>query len=166
MSNKEVRQVRKEDLAQILEVDLRAFGEGNGYSSLVIRQHYDACPEYFLVALKDDKVQGYILAQPTLDPLKVWIQSMVTDPLSEDTHGVAYRLMAALVSRLAKAGVVDILFTIRPENLPMRRLVKRYNIPIVGEEEDYFGPNTKRWTLKFSIESLNKFSQYHRLRAA
>ncbi len=145
-----IRPAQKSDLAQVLVVDQESFSAGGGYNFLTLRQILDAGPEFFLLAEVEGKTVGYIAALPASTPGQIWIISVAVSPSARKTH-VAKRLCYEIYQVLVRHGFHEVFLTVRPENQPILRIAKAFQMQLVREEPDYFGPGEARLVLSCKI---------------
>jgi ribosomal protein S18 acetylase RimI-like enzyme len=148
MSELLITPARKEDLAAVLAVDEQSFPPGKGYNALMLRQFFDAVPEFFLVARRP-AVCGYAIAMAGAKPRSAWVAVVAVLPAMRK-DGVAGALCSALFEALMRARIEQIYFTVRPDNAAVIRLAERWGFARAGEEPDYFGPGERRVLLQWN----------------
>lgn len=147
MSDITVRRARKQDLAAVLALDASAFPPGKGYNALVVRQLFDAAPEFFVVAeAQGRQLSGYAAALPGTEAHSAWVAVLAVAP-QHRRSGVAGALCQALFDALGRSEIRRIYFTVRPDNVPVLRLAETHGFVRTGEEPDYFGPGEARLLL-------------------
>jgi len=112
-----VRQMIKEDLDSIVDIDTKVLGETRKdyWVTKIIRQAESRPPDASLVAEIDGKVAGFILGEVSGWEFKVpnnigWIDTIGIDP-DYQNRGIAKVLAIALVTNLRNHGV-DTIYTL------------------------------------------------------
>jgi len=112
-----IRQLTKDDLDSIVEIDTKVLGETRRdyWVTKIIKQAETRPPDASLVSEIDGKVVGFILGEVSGWEFKVpnnigWIDTIGIDP-DYQNRGIAKVLANALVSNLKKYGV-DTIYTL------------------------------------------------------
>lgn len=112
-----VRQMVKEDLDYIVEIDTKVLGESRKeyWLNKIVKQAETRPPDASLVAEIDGKVAGFILGEVSGWEFKVsnntgWIDTIGIDP-DYQSRGIAKVLAIGLIENLKKYGV-DTIYTL------------------------------------------------------
>ncbi len=112
-----VRQLTKDDLDSIVEIDTKVLGETRRdyWVTKIVKQAETRPPDASLVSEIDDKVVGFILGEVSGWEFKVpnnigWIDTIGIDP-DYQNRGIAKILANALVANLKKYSV-DTIYTL------------------------------------------------------
>lgn len=112
-----VRQMTKDDLDSIVEIDTKVLGESRRdyWVTKIIRQAESRPPDASLVSEIDEKVVGFILGEVSGWEFKVpnnigWIDTIGIDP-DYQNRGIAKVLANALIENLKKYSV-DTIYTL------------------------------------------------------
>ena len=142
-----IRQVFKEELAKIFELEKRVF-EPMNYPLFVLRQFYDLMPDLFLAATNEtDDILGYTLGGIDIENKQGWILSLLTNP-EHQGKGIGFSLLKKLVEIFRKKEMKRVLLTVHPKNKPALELYYKLGFELKELVKDYFGDESPRYVLK------------------
>lgn len=139
-----VRPVRPDELDRLADIDAAVFGE-LAYPFFVLRQHFDAHPENFLVVEHQRDLHGYALTVRSSgrDGLG-WGLGLAVSAQSRG-RGYGRLLMLESLTLLRRQGVREVRLTVEPDNAVAIRLYEqvgfRAHEEILG---DHLGPGQDR----------------------
>ena len=122
-----------EHVAQIAEIEKLCFNDP--WSEKSVASELDNKLAYWLVALEDDRVAGYVGSQTVLD----W-----TDMMNVAVHpdyrrqGIAEKLCLALVEALKEKGNHCLTLEVRASNEPAKALYEKLGFIQVGLRKNYY----------------------------
>ena len=132
MSKMTVRNVRAEDLPQIIALEELCFSVP-WTEEMLLAQLTDG--HVFLAAEENGQVLGYAGLQYVLD--EGYITNVATSP-ARRREGIAGMLLSALKDRAAALGLAFLTLEVREGNFPARRLYGKHGFSDVGRRKGYY----------------------------
>ncbi|WP_348918540.1 GNAT family N-acetyltransferase [Adonisia turfae] len=118
------------------------------YSFLTLRQLYDVCGDFFVVAKKSEsEIVGYTIGCPKANTLDSWILALAIDPRYRH-QGIGRRLTSYLLSQLKEIKTNYVFLTVDPQNTIAINLYSDLGFEFVAYKEDYFGKKSARNIMK------------------
>ena len=121
-----IRPFRAFDLDRILEIEHASFGK-HAWDRKLFADFSHKCGELFLVAVKNQRICGYILTCLSGDrtPGRAELVSIAVDPLYRG-KGIASALMDTTLRRLRRRGISRFHLMVKVTNLHAIRFYERY----------------------------------------
>ena len=105
------------------------------WSEMSIASELQSLWSYWLVALEEDRVVGYVGSQSSID--EVDIMNVAVHP-DFRRRGVAEALIIRLVSDLKERGIHALLLEVRVSNTPAITLYEKLGFSQVGRRKNYY----------------------------
>ena len=149
-----VREVTIEELDKVAEIDRNAFPEMS-YPLFVLRQFFDICKGYFLVATDENgDLAGYTLGNLDLNNKKGWVLSLAVQK-NQRSGGTGFQLTGSLIENLEKNGAQEIFLTVTPHNESAVRLYKKLGFQEIGTDSNYYCDGEERVLMKKTSSKTN-----------
>jgi histidinol-phosphate aminotransferase len=150
MINITIRHATSKDLIDIYNIDAKAF-KGKGYPEFFIRQAFDVCNDFFLIAESSKKeIVGYVLGVVKNNSTTAWVLSLAVNPIYF-SQGIGKILMKELLKVFKKSKVETILLTIDPNNEHAFNLYLKLGFITSNFSENYFGLKEARIIMQKDI---------------
>jgi ribosomal-protein-alanine N-acetyltransferase len=142
-----IRPAKLVDLSQIVKVDGDAF-RSTAYGWLPLRQLFDLCGKFFLVA-ETEKIVGYSVGGIEPETGRGWILSL---GVSSDARklGIGTKLTGELLKELFGSDAKYVDLTVEPHKDSLIKLYQKCGFTEISEEQNYFGPNQHRILMRYS----------------
>jgi ribosomal-protein-alanine N-acetyltransferase len=149
-----VREVTIKDLEKVAEIDRDAF-PGMSYPLFVLRQFFDICQGYFLVASDENgDLAGYTLGNLDLNNKKGWVLSLAVQK-NRQSGGIGFQLTGSLIENLENKGAREIFLTVTPHNESAVRLYKKLGFQEIGTDSNYYCDGEERVLMKKTPSRTN-----------
>ena len=149
-----VREVTIEELDKVSEIDEDAFPEMS-YPLFVLRQFFDICKGYFLVAADENgDLDGYTLGNLDLNYKKGWVLSLAVRK-NRRSGGIGFQLTSSLIEKLEKKGAREIFLTVAPQNKSAAGLYKKLGFQEIGIDSNYYRDGEDRVLMKKTSSGTN-----------
>ena len=117
-----VRRFRRADLDRILEIEKASFGR-DAWDRNLLAEFFDICRKYFLVAVRQSKVCGYMITCIRGDRAEV--VSIAVDPRFRG-RGAASALMDSTLRRLKRRKTARLILMVKVSNTEARAFYMKY----------------------------------------
>ncbi len=134
MSRHEVRLGRTEDLVAV-EAILQLSPEAAYWPVRSLTQTFEQYPSYFLVAVQDEQITGFISGRRVLDEGE--ILNLAVKP-SGRSAGVGKALVEALLERFGRENVLQVFLEVRESNLGAITFYQGLGFRQVGKRAGYY----------------------------
>lgn len=141
-----LRKATLDDLKSVHEIESASFNEGS-YPLFVLRQFLDISEDYFLVAVKDEKILGYVLGNLSHKLVQGWILSLGVHPEARGKQ-IGTALTEKLIALLENNNAMEISLTVHPNNTSAIRIYEALDFEIILESENYYLDNETRFLMK------------------
>jgi [ribosomal protein S18]-alanine N-acetyltransferase len=149
-----IREAAIEELEKVAEIDRNAFPEMS-YPLFALRQFFDICKGYFLVATdENDELVGYTLGNLDLNDRKGWVLSLGVLK-NQRSGGIGFQLTSSLIEKLEKNGAQEIFLTVAPNNEGAVRLYKKLEFEEIGIDSNYYCDGEERVLMKKTFSKTN-----------
>ena len=132
MTDMTVRNVRPEDLPQIIALEELCFSDP--WPENILRAHLTD-GHIFLAAVEGEQVLGYAGLLYVLD--EGCITNVATAP-ARRREGIAGMLLSALKERARELNLAFLTLEVRESNFPARRLYEKHGFTDVGRRKGYY----------------------------
>jgi len=129
-----ITEFEQEHLSQVCEIENSSFSQP--FSADYFKQLAQLYPETFLVAEKEDRVLGYVVADT-----RRGVAHILSIAVREDGRRrcVGLTLMRALIEKLRLREIKEILLEVRKSNVAARSMYERLGFELVGNIRGYYG---------------------------
>ncbi len=134
MSDYCVRHFHEGDFPEIMKLEQEAFPL-DAYTPEMLRERISKYPEGFWVALKDDKIIGYISAWIINRKARIDTMAVATE---HQNKGIGTRLLRAALEHFMGKGYYDIELEVRPSNTAAIHFYKKFGFEVVGLKPRYY----------------------------
>ncbi|WP_299335020.1 N-acetyltransferase [uncultured Psychroserpens sp.] len=150
-SNYKIRNVEKEDLTQIFQLEEEAFKPSH-YPLFVLRQFYDILSDLFFVAVNEhNQIKGYCFGGIDHNSKTGWVFALaVTKP--EQKRKIGQRITIKLLEALKNRDINTIQLTTTPDNSSAINLYEKLGFEKVTETADYYFDNVPRIIMRLKIK--------------
>jgi ribosomal-protein-alanine N-acetyltransferase len=138
-----VRRLRMADLNRIMEIERASFGD-EAYDRNLFAEFFRQCGELFLVAERDRKVLGYMIACVRGEQAE--LVSVAVDPAARG-RGAASALMESTLRRLRRRGIARIGLVVKATNDRARAFYERYGFERVRRAPRYYEDGADGWRM-------------------
>jgi ribosomal protein S18 acetylase RimI-like enzyme len=143
--------VNLEDLKKIDKLNRRSFSGEISHNIVVLRQFYDCFPDFFRVAILEDKVVGYIIGGIVANTENIGFGlTLSTDPLHL-RKGIAERLIEDLILQYKTQNYIKLLLTVEPQNKPALSLYKKMGFQTKEKISNYYYQDDKRYLMELIL---------------
>ncbi|MGN9758933.1 N-acetyltransferase family protein [Streptomyces sp. SD31] len=145
-----MRGVTEADLPELLRVDREVFPE-EPYPYFVLRQHFDAHGDRFLVLDDGECLHGYVLFVNSSDGYVCWVLSLAVSA-DQRGRGLGKRLMLEVLRQLRRERVHEVRLTVEPTNAAAIQLYRSLGFSTEGGVHgDYLGPGEDRLIMTLGL---------------
>lgn len=134
MSNYHVRHFREDDFLELVKLEQETFLL-DAYTPEMLRERISKYTEGFWVALRDDKIIGYIAAwiinrQARIDTMAVAAEHR--------NKGIGSLLLRTALEHFTEKGYYNVELEVRPSNTAAIQLYKKFGFKVVGLKPRYY----------------------------
>ena len=137
-----IRPASKYDLPAIKSIDKQLFGS-ESYPSFVLRQLLDLCGSLFKVAVVEDSIKGYAIAQFDATTKRAWFLSLGV-LANYQGQGIGRALLSQLLHEVELNGAEMMYLTVMPDNIKAIDLYSSLGFERLTIENDYYGDGAPR----------------------
>jgi ribosomal-protein-alanine N-acetyltransferase len=150
-SNFKIRNVVKEDLTRIFQMEEEAF-KPKHYPLFVLRQFYDILPDLFLVAVDElNQIKGYCFGGIDHNSKIGWVFALAVTK-QEQKKKIGQHLTTELLTVFKTKNIKSIKLTTTPDNSPAIHLYEKLGFKKITEVMDYYFDNSPRVIMELKIE--------------
>lgn len=134
MSNYHVRHFREDDFLELVKLEQETFPL-DAYTPEMLRERISKYTEGFWIALRDDKIIGYIAAwiinrQARIDTMAVAAEHR--------NKGIGSLLLRTALEHFTEKGYYNVELEVRPSNTAAIQLYKKFGFKVVGLKPRYY----------------------------
>ncbi|MDG5491992.1 N-acetyltransferase [Psychroserpens sp. SPM9] len=149
-SNFKIRNVVKDDLTRIFQLEEEAFGPNN-YPLFVLRQLYDIFPDLFLVAVDElNQIKGYCFGGIDYDHKMGWVFALAVVK-SEQKKKIGQHMTSKLLTVFKNKNISTIQLTTTPDNSAAISLYEKLGFKKKTEVMNYYFDNSPRLLMKLEL---------------
>ena len=126
-------EMKAEHVPQVAQLEKMCFADP--WSEMSIESELRSIWSYWLVALEEDRVVGYVGSQSSIDEADIMNVAVQPD---FRRRGVAEALIIRLVSDLKVRGIHALLLEVRVSNTPAITLYEKLGFCQVGRRKNYY----------------------------
>ena len=131
-----IRRIKGADLNRIQEIEHASFGK-DAYDRNLFAEYRRECGELFLVALRGDRICGYMITCVGGRGPGAEVISLAVDP-DWRGRGAASALMASTLRRLRRRGIARASLMVKVTNRPARRFYEKWGFRRVRRVHRYY----------------------------
>ena len=126
-------EMKAEHVLQVAALEKLCFADP--WSEMSIASELQSIWSYWVVAVNDDQVVGYIGSQSSIDETDIMNVAVHPD---WRRRGIAEKLIDALIEELKKRGSHALLLEVRASNAPAIALYEKLGFQQVGRRKNYY----------------------------
>ncbi|RUO22973.1 hypothetical protein CWE09_13655 [Aliidiomarina minuta] len=156
----QIRAADNADIEKLAELEKRQYNE-HAYPAGLFYQALSQWPGYLLLAHAGQRILGYALSSPALEPEQSWLMSLLVCPSARGS-GTGKALLQQSMRLQKQYGTEKYWLTVAPDNHAAVTLYQNQGFEVQQLQTDYLGPGQHRYLMCCSIQINPAFQINHR----